>query len=471
MDVLIVDTTRANNGTAAAITDSVVARHPGLAKLALVTRADQAEEFSSLPIGTENRTLVGLPGDLEAAQAVADLIKNYSAEFDDAAFTVYSFHYRVLGKQGDLALLDKPINTYSLRDHVPGRVGPQGSSWPVALMPLEDALKALRTALQRAQAPSGARRPVYKTELRTLLTMEEPRFDKNRYPLAGTHRLISLLLQEALSRGMIAQFGTEPTISVALQEPAGPSRGMVPSPASTRSVTAVASTAATANPATTPTTAAAGIPAQAHASAVPTASVNDTRSWHFANVLRQLRLGPYPEVRHDLYDRIIAITQENQDSSAELTVRTLARRAVAQVRSNAPEHFPRRNGDDLPRDRYDWRGLENFMVHVLSRTEIALGANGKPLPRETSIWETRQAPVQQPLPADIKFAFDAEMVFEVVRVCGNVTPDDIVHLAGAMLGGRGAQQTDHMENVLDYLLKQGRVTGHPGTEWLVPTGE
>ncbi|WP_412077464.1 hypothetical protein ACLF6K_23275 [Streptomyces xanthophaeus] len=400
---------------------------------------------------------------------MAELITKCSAEFPEAAFTVFSFHHRVLGRDGDLALLDQQITTHSLRDHVPHRVGQPGSSWPEQLMPIGDALNALEEALRRAQRHPGPRSSVLKTDLRTHLTVVEPRFDP-RYPLARTPRLISMLLQEAQERGMILQFGREPQISVALRESTEPSAAIqatpVPQPQSAR-VSAPTATPAAAVPATA--VAAAGVPAQARAPQPIPDPATATRSWHFANVLRQRRLGPYPEVRHDLYDQIITIARENQGSSSELTVRALARQAVTATRSAAPDRFPRRKGESLPKDMYDWRGLENFAVQVLSRTELALGEDGEPLPRDASIWSTRQAPVRQPLPDDVDIMFDAELVYEIVRDCLDVTPDDIVHLAGAMLGGRSVQNADHVERVLDHLLRHGRIKGEPGTERLLPT--
>ncbi|MEU8431795.1 hypothetical protein AB0F18_02610 [Streptomyces sp. NPDC029216] len=467
MDVLIVDTTRAINGTAADITNSVLASFPNPERLAFVTRADQDGELDQLPSDAAVKSLPGLPGDLDAAAAVAEFIRGISAELPDVAFIVYSFHRRVLAKDGDLAQLGQLIVTRSLREHVPQRAGQSNSAWPTQLMPLEDALDALEKALRRGQERPGHRRAVLKTELRTLLTMVEPRFDKDMYPLAGTPRLISILLHEAQERGMIRQFGREPQISIALGESVGPSTAARPASVPQPEEFAIQAVAPVPAPAVAPSATAAvtiNVPAQAHSSKpVPEltrVSTTPSRSWEFADVLRQRRLGPYPEVRHILYEEIADVAALNgRTESPVLTVRALARQAVTATRQKAPDHFPRRNGDDLPKDKYDWRGLENFVVQVISRTELTLGSDGKPLPSDASIWATRQAPVRYPFPENIKITFDAEMIYEVVRTCQDVTPDDIVHLAGALLGGRGVQQTDHVEDVLDYLLQQGRIKG------------
>ncbi|MGW6138932.1 hypothetical protein [Streptomyces sp. NPDC055140] len=175
-------------------------------------------------------------------------------------------------------------------------------------------------------------------------------------------------------------------------------------------------------------------------------------------MLRSKELGPYPEVRHLLYAEIARVLEGEQEVPS---IRDLARRAIRATREEAPTEFPRpRRETGLAKEKYDWRGLEKFAIRIMVRGGLALGPDGTPLAVTTSVWEARRVPVLRELPQDLSVRLDAEIIMEIVEHFRDVTPEDIDHLAGALLANRDESSRDHIDEAIFYLQDTGRVVGN-----------
>ncbi|CAM5631875.1 hypothetical protein SALBM217S_00320 [Streptomyces griseoloalbus] len=380
--------------------------------------------------------------------------------------TVLSFHRSVVVKSGSLGRISHLFNTRPLREYLPEREIAHESGWPEQLMPLDEALVALQEALRTAGA-TGPERSLPKTDIRSRLVRVDERFDKDANYLARTPRLVSILLREARNRGMVRQYGTEPQVRVFLStNPATHSDAgavsQVPS-GSFSSGPALAGGAPSGIPSPSQvygSQSTVSFPSQVAPSERSPVDAGEpvSRSYSFVDMLRSKELGPYPEVRHLLYAEIARVSEGEQEVSS---IRDLARRAVRATREQAPTEFPRpRSATGLAKEKYDWRGLEKFAIRIMVRGGLALGPDGTPLAATTSVWEARRAPVLRELPQDLSVRFDAEIVMEIVEHFQDVTPEDIDHLAGALLANRDEWARDHIDEAIFYLQDTGRVVGN-----------
>lgn len=461
----VVDITRAYSGTEDKIVAEVLRRNASTQPECLILgREDQRDTIETSFPETHTHFFAGLPDDATVAERIAEEVRQQVNPAPQAPVVVFSFRPAVIQRLGSLTLVSQHIDTRPLRDYLPQDTAPHaegrpaGNRWPEQLMPLSEALEILKRVL----SPPG--NPVPKTSLRHLLIREDARFDKDVHHLAATPRLISVLLREARSRNIVTLSGTEPQVMVELTADTGDAAGRP----GTRSTGA----APPAPPRPTspvvpprPATPAQVKPAE-QASSETAASTDRGRSWDFVNHLRTVELGPYPEVRHHLYEQIRRVL-DGEPRAAD--IRQLARWAVKATRKEAPASFPRPNRDSgLPKERYDWRGLENFAIRILTRGGLAVGEDGTPLPAHTSVWQARRARVAAAAPENLAVRLDAELVLALLAHFRDVTLDDIDHLAGALLASRDESARDHIEATIDRLQDEGRVTADPVSDALLP---
>ncbi|MEV6993388.1 hypothetical protein AB0N87_30025 [Streptomyces sp. NPDC093228] len=459
VSVYIVDVTRAYRGSEVEILAEVRRRTGEKEQLTIIGRDGQRDALNAAFPKAQAVYLQGYPVDVQVADVVGENVLR-AANSELGRCVVLSFHRNVLAKSGSLNQISHLFDVQSLQDYLPTRVAATENEWPEQLMPLDEALISLRKALQKAGA-TGPDRPVLKTDIRPFLVRVDERFDKDTHHLARTPRLISILLHEARKRGMIRQYGMDPQVKVALSASALPGSDLGSAshvlPAMPSSVNAPA-----------PSTVAEFSTQGSGLLALPSASASEplpadggqsvSRSWNFVNYLRSKELGPYPEVRHLLYAEIARIVATDQEL---WTVRELARKAVAATKEQAPDEFPRpRSATALAKEKYDWRGLEKFAIRIIVRGGLALGPDSASLPINTSVWEARRAPVLRELPENLPVRLDAEIIMEIVEHFQDVAPEDIDHLAGALLAKRDEAARDHIDEAIFYLQDTGRVVGN-----------
>ncbi|MFF2508901.1 hypothetical protein ACFVTY_36860 [Streptomyces sp. NPDC058067] len=449
------------------IVTEVARRHDAeKARFLIVGREDQRNSLGEKFPEARTIFLPGYPSDVQVVDVISENVTQAAEGVDWTPPNVLSFHRAVLVKSGTLGRISHLFNTRPLRDYLPEREAVHESGWPEQLMPLDAALAVLQEALSRAGA-TGPERSLPKTDIRARLVRVDERFDKDTNYLARTPRLVSILLREARKRGMVRQYGTEPQVSVFLSaSPATPSGGGAIRQVAPDSVSSGPVLAGGVPPnSPSPSQVFARQRAVSLSSQVTPSERSPidggepvSRSYSFVDMLRSKELGPYPEVRHLLYAEIARVLESEQEVSS---IRDLARRAIRATREGAPTEFPRpRKETGLAKEKYDWRGLEKFAIRIMVRGGLALGPDGTPLAVTTSVWEARRAPALRELPQDLSVRLDAEIIMEIVEHFRDVTPEDIDHLAGALLANRDEASRDHIDEAIFYLQDAGRVVGN-----------
>ncbi|MDK0520904.1 hypothetical protein [Streptomyces sp. ML-6] len=467
MSGYIVDITRAYQGSEVGIVAEVARRHDAeKVQLLIIGREDQRDSLADNFSAARTIFLPGYPSDVQVVDTISENVATVAEGADGTLPTILSFHRAVLVKSGTLGRISHLFNTRPLRDYLPDREIVHESGWPEQLMPLDSALAALQEALRKAGA-TGPERSLPKTEIRSRLVRVDERFDKDANYLARTPRLVSILLREARNRGMVRQYGMEPEVRVFLSaSPSAPSGAVAIGQVAPESVSSRPVLADGVLPATPSPSQVYGRQSIAPISSQVTPSEHSaigsgepvSRSYSFVDMLRSKELGPYPEVRHLLYSEIARVLESEQEVSS---IRDLARMAVTATREEAPPEFPRpRKEAGLAKEKYDWRGLEKFAIRIMVRGGLALGPDGTPLAATTSVWEARRAPVLRELPQALSVRLDAEIIMEIVEHFQDVTPEDIDHLAGALLANRDESARDHIDEAIFHLQDTGRVVGN-----------
>lgn len=332
---------------------------------------------------------------------------------------LFSFHSEVLGKEGPLAQVPMEYEVQSLNTFVRKQAG--AGTWPANYVDLDVAVDTLVRALRKHGHTSRGQATLKQT-VRSYLMLEDQRFDKRSSPAAATQGLISILVSEAASRGVIVAEGKEPRVRVWTTQPA--------------------------------------TPAEAASQPVDERGDEPTRSGSFRSSLKEQGLGPFAGIRLKVYDAIEYLVNENSGVYSE---RMLIPRAVEKVRLEAPESFgTRRNGETLSKDEFPWKRLGDFIGKLLRLCPVLLGPDGNQF---TPSWGTMGLSIHG-LSSNWRLRLEAELVFALVERWDDLKYEDIEELAGALLGSRESEDQRKIQDILEFLMEDGRVAVDAATDSL-----
>jgi hypothetical protein len=347
---------------------------------------------------------------------LAEVLKDLAAD-GPGKVIVFSFHPQVIGKLGELAEVDMDFEVQSLNGFV--RKPAAAVGWPQNFVPLDAAIELLSAALRKHGKTSPANW-VHKTSLRQLLTLEDPRFAKGSSPASETPKLITILLDEATSRGVVRSEGKDPQVRVW-----APGSVVVPK--------------------------------QATQSGIDQVGEPETRSQHFIRSLKESEFGPFADLRLKVYDAIEYTLKE----SPGLNETELLRRAVEKVRVDGPAEFVRPDRS-IPRDKFPWKKLRDFVRKLLRCRPVLLGEDGTPF---VPSWQTLSTPVYG-LALDWQLQLEGELMIKLISCCDDIRYDDVEDLVGALLATRNSENTQRIQHVLGDLMAKNRVGFDPETESL-----
>ena len=269
--------------------------------------------------------------------------------------------------------------------------------WPTELIPIETALDALFRALAKKRAYSmnvGVR----KTELRALLSVEDPLLDKTRAAVPG---IMTALLRRAADKSVVeVEPGNLPNPRVWLAD--------------------------------TPE----NVVRKAAFEAGRLARTRPSRSQHFLNVLREARLGPFSSIRSRLYDELERLVTESP-----ITLTDLLKRCIDRTRS--AEADP---------DGYPWRSVREFLINLLSRRPVLLDEAGASFCPSFSTLDRRVAS----LAPNWRLDLDGEMVIELAGKV-DIALFDIDALAGALYFDRSDEYNAYITSVILRVLSEKRL--------------
>ncbi|KRE27931.1 hypothetical protein ASG82_16455 [Mycobacterium sp. Soil538] len=290
---------------------------------------------------------------------------------------------------------------------------------------MPEALEILRDVLEEHGAATA---PVLKTSIRPWLQVKSRAFDADSgLPGARTPTLMGRLLHHAEQAGIVRQSGSEPTISVALLQPRGGGSSVVTGAKSDRN-----------------------------------AKPDETRSEQFQTILLN-GIGLFPDVRESLLDNIDDIRKVQ---AGKVTAGQVIKQAVKTTKDNAPDVFPRKNKDDLPKDKFPWRKVEGFALLILSRAGLVTDADGHRTDSQ-SPWSIRNGYLTT-FPPEWKTLVDAELILELVVARAGVSWNDGVDLAGALWCDRDEMYVQRVDLAIEQLFESKRVTMSANTQELEP---
>ncbi|WP_157561471.1 hypothetical protein [Mycobacterium sp. E802] len=362
--------------------------------------------------------------DANVQQAVAKAISEYG---EGRTCTVYSFHPEI--SSGRSPILEPLSNQVTFTQagkllspsSKPAYPDPRDAfEWPEELMSLDDALVALQSVLSSNNADQ---RPVLKTYIRPWLNLKDPRFNpENRHPGVDSPRLMTRLLHHAKLRGIIQVIGAEPRVSVRLLQHV--ERTVTPTSIRDHS---------------------------SDSERLASKESRGSRSEQFQTILLQT-VGLFPDVRELLLDHI-ETTQKAQAGKA--TAGQVIKQAIKLTLEASPDAFPRKNNDDLPKDKYPWRKVEGFALNILARAGLIVDADGQTL-ANASPWAIRSGYFSH-FPPEWKTLVDAELVYELVAAQAGVSWNDGEDLAGALWCARDEDYIHRVDAAIDHLFAENRV--------------
>jgi hypothetical protein len=413
MRIVIADVTRANPGTESSLLDRLRDHLADVGELIVVARSDQSPTFEpqhsirrAEPYHYTN-----------VVRMVSDILAE-KLDTPDTTVTVYSFHVAVVDLKSTLAGEARTrcnFFPWSALNYLGTRApsalarpfrAPQLQTWPDALISRSDALDVLDKALTQAGAVSPET-SARKSDLRSLLIFDN-RFRKEN-PAAPVG-LISLLFGEA--KALPRRFGVDEKDKI------NPKIWL-------------ASEAATQE-----------VPAKPRPE---TAS----RSQRFIDALRDAGLGPYSQVRRDLFTFLAVAVKDGTAKGAPLKLRAAVNAAISSTRALYKGKVP---------DTFNWGKLAKFLYQILERSPVALGQGGVPIVPSIEALST----LVIGLAPEYEVLLDAELVLELVRRFDDIQLHDVQPLAGALYLLRDNDAQERVVTVLEYLL---------GTKGIVQTAD
>jgi hypothetical protein len=303
-------------------------------------------------------------------------------------------------------------------DQIMPRHNPIASEAAAFGAPITDAeaFAVIRAALAGKGATSRAR-AVYKTSFRDLLARLDPRFLKAN-PVTGSPNYISALLERAKREGVvhIEPHIVNPMIWLA---------GQIDLP--------IASIVAMGKPAEAVTTTATAVPDSMARAA------NSRPEEIYAEILRKHNMGPFPNVRDDLYEALGKLADQKKPLN----------RLISACITMAQEAHTDQKDVKIP-----WRtSVRNFFVNMLSRQAVLRDAGGNYVKPSLPTGQTIIHGVDQ----RFRQMLDGALVTLLLEEGAQIKFEDIGSLVGALYVNRDSDFHDRLDDVIVYLKDVGAI--------------
>ncbi|TDD29509.1 hypothetical protein E1287_30795 [Actinomadura sp. KC06] len=414
----LIDLTRAHAGTEGAILEAFNAAHDGPPPTAVEYIAVPGQ---ARPDGTDGHIWTELPGTVDDAAVTAAVHERVGKAHESGVeISVASFRGSVKSVVEMLDTIHGGVEFIHLGTFAPPTTGGERLDWDDAWMKREDAVNTLVHAIG---ASSGQSRM---TDLRKHLSARDPRFRKQAGTFTARPKFMSTLVSLAEERGLVAVVPTgtgdnNPQIALTA---AGYSRLAPASPVS---------------------------PSDASASSAPLAPVpaagHEPRSLSHlcVDVLRQNNMGPFQELRQDIYRELERLVEEKSRTADQLI-----RDAVHAVRDKSQD-APSKSGKKFP-----WSRIRAFLTRLTRQLPVFL-SGGTPV----AVSLGNNGTVVDGLADDWWQMLDGELICFVLGKGVAITQYDYEELAGALYNSRSTASYDKVQEVVDHLARVGRITEAP----------
>ncbi|MFC5752341.1 hypothetical protein [Actinomadura rugatobispora] len=414
MDRFLIDLTRAHAGTEGEVLRALHDAHPWNSGTAVECLVLAAQAVADGQYGVV-RADVGETAD-DAAVAAAVHQRVSQARADGREVAVASFRGSVKNVAEMLGVMLGGVTFVHLAPFAPAaEAAAEGMVWDDAWMPRDEAVDALVQAIGR----SAARMRM--TDLRKALTAYNPRFRKQVGTFNSRPKFVSTLVGFAVDRGLAVTTHTsgEDNNPVLELTPAGRARvtaPVLPSPMPPPGQDAIAS-----------------------------ADGSRSRSHLFVDVLRKNEMGPFQELRLDIYEELERLVKEGTRPPQQLI-----RDAVNAVRDQR-KGAPSKSGKQFP-----WTGVRTFMGKLTRRVPVLLH-DGRPV--TLSLGQDAVAVTE--LAHGWRLTLDGELICFMLERGVQITVDDYDELAGALYNSRRDEFYDLAHEVVAHLARSGRVVESP----------
>ncbi len=445
---LIIDVTRANPDTEGSLVQRAVSAYPSVSRVD-ITILRVTHQMSAVTFGQEVVLPSGTHYSLVANVVFEQLRQMLNVAFDQAV-VVFTFHKVVFELNARLTTDQQMRVTFrsfsSLWQHTTSYAGPQGlrsasSSaesalqagstmsgeppsedilpslatnrpvpqrqpmttfrWPHELMPIDDAVTFLVAALREVSATAPAK-AVRQTDVRAILARLDNRFEKAN-PLASFPGFISALLRAAEDRDAIAIDRLDinnPRIWLSAEAAGADNRRFL-----------------------------------------QVARRSHSRSQEFLDSLRRQRLGPFSNIRRQLFDALEMVINDGPVALGELL-----RKTIDVTRSSIQTQ-------GLEAGRYPWRHVREFLTELLTRRPVLVGLDGSSV---APSFVTLATPIAGIHP-DWRSQLDGELTVALVAGGVDIRLADVSALAGALYFERSDHTEAEAATVISKLLEIGRI--------------
>ncbi len=397
----IIDLTRARPGTEQRLLERVLADTPGAEDAPLEIRAYLSQQPSlAATVNARGLRLEAMPDTTPGTELVAGISNTIQVMLKEpTSVRVYSFNPAVKqmvstwsGVHGDRVAF-VPLAQFA-------RVDAPRVSWDETFMPEDEAALAVAAAL--AARPG---QKAFKTDLRPLLETFDARFSKESGGFAASPGFISRALELAVIRGFVITSGDDDSRFAVVLTDAG------------RRAVGMTNDRSAANRGGTAT--------------------EPTRSQRFLDSWRRANLGPFMEVRTDVYDHIQSnLTAEGQE------LKRLVSGGVRAVREAGTDRA----------DDYPWSRVTQFIEELMRRRPVAL-SEGRPI---SLSWTTGRCKVTE-MAEDWPLLLDGQLVLHLIDDGFELRIGDLPDLAGALYNGRWEDNVERAFDVVQRLADDGLI--------------
>lgn len=355
--------------------------------------------------------------DTASQMALTREVSNLATEVasDGAPVRILTLSSTVLGLRDWQA--DALPSQVEIARWVPRTASPSPTSgWPDGFVPLEEAVDLLVRALGAADAANETT-ALYMTEIRKRLAAIDNRFLKTSSEAARTPKLMGMIINRARERGLIRVVGAPPNPRIYLAS------SKIPSPSK-------------ASPSIT--SGGRGIDQMIDR------SDGRVTSDAVLEKLRDLRLGPFSDVRVLTYDELDKVVASDRG-------RPLLR-AIDDAVENCREKVTR--DGIIPPERlakFPWRFLKRLIEELARRRPVALDENGSMF---SPAWADGERPVHS-LRSDWQYELDGALLLAVWDAGLHFAAADVDELAGALYMDRSIENIVRMGRVVNALVGSG----------------
>ncbi|TDB74988.1 hypothetical protein E1264_40420 [Actinomadura sp. KC216] len=162
-------------------------------------------------------------------------------------------------------------------------------------------------------------------------------------------------------------------------------------------------------------------------------------------MLRQNNMGPFQELRQDIYRELERLVGEKSRTADQLI-----RDAVHAVRDRTQD-APSKSGK-----RFPWSRIRAFLTRLTRQVPVFLSGD-----EPVTVSLGNNGTVVDALADDWWRMLDGELICYVLGKGVAITQYDYEELAGALYNSRSTASYDKVQEVIEYLARAGRITEAP----------